>query len=36
VNSLCAELRPHARTLVEAFGIPEQYLAAPMLDASVR
>jgi acyl-CoA oxidase len=32
VNELCAELRPHARTLVDAFGIPEQYLAAPMLE----
>jgi acyl-CoA oxidase len=34
VNTLCSELRPHARMLVDAFGIPEQYLAAPMLDAS--
>ncbi|MEZ0110201.1 acyl-CoA oxidase [Catenulispora sp. EB89] len=32
VNALCAELRPYARTLVDAFGIPEQYLAAPMLE----
>ena len=32
VNALCAELRPHARTLVDAFGIPERYLAAPMLE----
>jgi acyl-CoA oxidase len=31
VNALCAELRPHARTLVDAFGIPEPWLAAPML-----
>ena len=31
VNNLCAELRPHARTLVDAFAIPEQFLAAPML-----
>ncbi|MEV6911323.1 acyl-CoA dehydrogenase [Amycolatopsis sp. NPDC051071] len=31
VNALCADLRPHARTLVDAFAIPEQYLAAPML-----
>ena len=31
VNGLCAELRPHARTLVDAFAIPEQFLAAPML-----
>ncbi|MFF4598676.1 acyl-CoA dehydrogenase [Amycolatopsis sp. NPDC001319] len=31
VNELCAELRPHARTLVDAFAIPAQFLAAPML-----
>ncbi|MAU84488.1 MAG: acyl-CoA oxidase [Gordonia sp.] len=31
VNELCMELRPHARTLVDAFGIPEELLAAPML-----
>lgn len=31
VNALCADLRPHARVLVDAFAIPEQYLAAPML-----
>ena len=31
VNSLCAELRPHARALVDAFAIPDQFLAAPML-----
>jgi acyl-CoA oxidase len=33
VNTLCADLRPHARTLVDAFAIPEQFLAAPMLAA---
>ena len=32
VNDLCAELRPHARLLVDAFGIPEAWLSAPMLD----
>ncbi|MEY9928517.1 acyl-CoA oxidase [Catenulispora sp. GP43] len=32
VNELCAALRPHARTLVDAFAIPERYLAAPMLE----
>ncbi len=32
VNELCADLRPHARTLVDAFGIPEALLAAPMLE----
>ncbi|PXY21209.1 acyl-CoA dehydrogenase [Prauserella muralis] len=31
VNDLCRELRPHARTLVDAFAIPEQFLAAPIL-----
>ncbi|RSM45293.1 acyl-CoA oxidase [Amycolatopsis balhimycina DSM 5908] len=31
VNRLCSELRPHARTLVDAFAIPDQFLAAPML-----
>ncbi|GAB3429326.1 acyl-CoA dehydrogenase family protein [Actinophytocola sediminis] len=28
VNALCQELRPHARTLVDAFAIPDQYLPA--------
>ncbi|MFT4201949.1 acyl-CoA dehydrogenase [Gordonia sp. (in: high G+C Gram-positive bacteria)] len=32
VNELCEELRPHARTLVDAFGIPEELLVAPMLE----
>ena len=32
VNDLCTDLRPHARALVDAFGIPEQLLTAPMLD----
>ena len=32
VNELCGELRPHARELVDAFGIPERWLACPMLD----
>ena len=31
VNELCAELRPYARTLVDAFGIPENWLTCPML-----
>jgi hypothetical protein len=26
VNTLCAELRPHAGDLVEAFAVPEQWL----------
>ena len=32
VNDLCEQLRPHARTLVDAFGIPEALLTAPMLE----
>lgn len=32
VNDLCAELRPHARLLVDAFGIPEPWLTCPMLE----
>jgi acyl-CoA oxidase len=30
VNSLCTELRPHALELVDAFGIPDRVLAAPI------
>jgi acyl-CoA oxidase len=30
VNDLCAELRPHAEELVDAFGIPDELLAAPI------
>jgi acyl-CoA oxidase len=30
VNRLCEELRPHAVDLVDAFGIPEQLIAAPI------
>ncbi|CAA9294893.1 MAG: Fatty-acyl-CoA oxidase, related to yeast fatty acid beta-oxidation enzyme POX1 [uncultured Actinomycetospora sp.] len=30
VNRLCQELRPHARTLVDAFGIPEEWIGAPI------
>lgn len=32
VNGLCRELRPYARTLVDGFGIPDEWLACPMLD----
>jgi acyl-CoA oxidase len=32
VNALCARLRPHARTLVDGFGIPEPWLDCPLLD----
>ncbi|HEY9418521.1 MAG TPA: acyl-CoA dehydrogenase [Pseudonocardia sp.] len=32
VNELCAALRPSARALVDAFGIPETWLACPLLD----
>jgi acyl-CoA oxidase len=30
VNELCRQLRPHARTLVDAFGVPDAALAAPI------
>ena len=30
VNDLCTELRPHAVTLVDAFGIPQGLLATEM------
>ncbi|EIF00405.1 acyl-CoA dehydrogenase family protein [Saccharomonospora glauca] len=32
VNRLCGELRPHARTLVDAFALPEPLWRVPMLD----
>ncbi|WP_300015278.1 acyl-CoA dehydrogenase [Pseudonocardia sp.] len=32
VNALCGELRPHARSLVDGFGIPEPWLDCPLLD----
>ncbi|MFF5992422.1 acyl-CoA dehydrogenase family protein [Prauserella flavalba] len=31
VNDLCRELRPHARELVDAFALPEQFLSAPII-----
>jgi acyl-CoA oxidase len=31
INILCAELRPHARTLVDALAVPEHFLDAPIL-----
>jgi acyl-CoA oxidase len=33
VNALCGELRPHALTLVEGFGIPDALLRAPIATA---
>ena len=30
VNEICAELRPRAAELVDAFGIPDKVLAAPI------
>ncbi len=30
VNELCQEIRPHARLLVDAFGIPDELIAAPI------
>ena len=32
VNELCQDLRPYAGTLVDAFGIPEQLMGAPMIE----
>ncbi|WP_433557244.1 acyl-CoA dehydrogenase [Pseudonocardia xinjiangensis] len=32
VNTLCGQLRPQARTLVDGFGIPEAWLDCPLLD----
>jgi acyl-CoA oxidase len=34
VNRLCRELRPHARLLVDAFGIPEELITAPIASPS--
>jgi len=31
VSELCRQLRPHALTLIEGFGIPESMLGAAML-----
>lgn len=31
VNDLCGDLRPYARTLVDAFGVPEVCLDVPMI-----
>jgi acyl-CoA oxidase len=31
VNRLCAELRPHALTLIDGFGVPDAALRLPML-----
>ena len=30
VNDLCRSLRPYARLLVDAFGIPDEVLGAPI------
>jgi len=30
VNELCGVLRPHARTLVDAFAVPDAAIAAPI------
>jgi acyl-CoA oxidase len=32
VNEQCGELRPHSRTLVDAFAIPQEWLACAILD----
>lgn len=36
VNALCAELRPHARMLVDGFGVPEGWLDAPIARGAER
>jgi acyl-CoA oxidase len=36
VNQLCAALRPHARTLVDGFGIPPGWLAAEIVEGEPR
>jgi acyl-CoA oxidase len=36
INSLCRRVRPLARDLVEAFGIPEEMLRAPELIGPAR
>jgi acyl-CoA oxidase len=36
MNTLCQQLRPHAASLVDAFGIPEQVLAAPIATSAER
>jgi len=30
VNQLCSQIRPHASTLIDAFGIPDEAIAAPI------
>lgn len=32
VNELCSDLRPYAATLVDAFGIPDELMRAPMIE----
>ncbi|MFC5064041.1 acyl-CoA dehydrogenase [Actinomycetospora atypica] len=34
INKLCRTLRPHARTLIDAFGIPEAWIGAPIATGS--
>jgi acyl-CoA oxidase len=36
VNQLCAELRPYAGVLVDAFAIPEELIVAPIAGAGER
>ena len=36
LNTLCGELRPHARTLVDAFAIPDAWLTTEMMDDLAR
>lgn len=36
VNDLCAALRPHARTLVDGFAVPEELLNTAMIEDQLR
>jgi acyl-CoA oxidase len=36
LNTLCQQLRPHALSLVDAFGIPDEVLAAPIATGAER
>ena len=36
VNELCCALRPHALTLIDAFGIPEEAVSAPIAQGAER
>ncbi len=35
MNEQCGELRPHSRTMVDAFAIPQEWLACAIVDEEV-